>query len=119
MRAALVILVVLVGGCTSPPIDSGVEGTVTVGPMCPVERDPPDPDCADRPLAVTLEALRAGIVVATFSSDEAGQYRVALAPGNYTFQDKAHGLPSCHAGPVVVVAQEYTRLDFVCDSGIR
>jgi CHRD domain len=31
-------------------LDSGIEGKVTVGPVCPgAIPDPPDPNCADRP----------------------------------------------------------------------
>ena len=30
---------------------SGVQGKATAGPTCPVERNPPDPQCAERPVA--------------------------------------------------------------------
>src|SRR3989338_9714702 len=43
------------------PYESGVKGTISLGPTCPVMRDPPDPACADKPYAtaVTIRPLRA------------------------------------------------------------
>src|ERR1700704_5848784 len=36
------------------PYHSGIRGNVMAGPTCPVERVPPDPACADRPLSTTI-----------------------------------------------------------------
>jgi hypothetical protein len=62
-----------------------VRGMVSAGPVCPVERNPPDPSCADRPVAgavlVVLDA--AGTQVARATSGADGQFQVALGPGGY------------------------------------
>ena len=42
------------GGSGILPYNSGIRGTVMAGPTCPVERDPPDPNCADKPLSVLV-----------------------------------------------------------------
>jgi hypothetical protein len=62
-----------------------LSGTAMAGPTCPVEQDPPDPDCAERPVAgaeiVVLDA--SGSVVARVTTEEDGTFRVALEPGSY------------------------------------
>ncbi|HTK33346.1 MAG TPA: hypothetical protein VL335_02235, partial [Candidatus Paceibacterota bacterium] len=40
------------------PYDSGVHGTVMLGPTCPVMRNPPDPSCADKPYATLVVVFR-------------------------------------------------------------
>src|SRR5207253_9569337 len=40
------------GGGTG--VKQGIRGTVLLGPICPVERIPPDPQCADKPYAASL-----------------------------------------------------------------
>jgi len=62
-----------------------VEGTVSAGPTCPVERNPPDPSCADRPVAgaVLLVLDPAGAEVARTVSAADGTFVVRLRPGVY------------------------------------
>jgi len=49
------------GGGGILPYATGIQGTVMAGPTCPVERNPPDPQCADRPLQ-TLVANKKGVL---------------------------------------------------------
>ncbi|MEP6807046.1 MAG: carboxypeptidase-like regulatory domain-containing protein [Chloroflexota bacterium] len=67
------------------PAATGVRGTVTAGPTCPVIRDPPDSNCADRPVAGAILAFSAatGTEVARVTSNEEGTFVVELAPGSY------------------------------------
>lgn len=104
---------------------SGIAGRVVVGPTCPVERVPPDPRCAPRPLAATLRIRRAGtsghaMTVRTASN---GRFRVALAPGTYVISGQAHsGSPLPRPpGPfhVSVRTGRYTAVTITYDSGIR
>ncbi len=113
-----VLTLAFAAGCVAPETGT-LSGTVTVGPMCPAQRESPDPDCDDSPLSITLQALRGGRVVATFTSDGQGHYNVMLPAGTYTLRDQAQSLPSCHAGPADIVAGQQRRLDIQCDSGIR
>lgn len=67
------------------PGETGVTGTVTAGPTCPVVTDPPDPNCADRPVAGAVLVLvdAGGAEVARVTSAADGTFAVALAPGAY------------------------------------
>jgi hypothetical protein len=67
------------------PADSGVFGTVTAGPTCPVVTDPPDPSCADRPVegAVLVVTTLAGVEVDRTTSDAEGRFALSLPPGTY------------------------------------
>jgi len=64
---------------------SGVVGRVTAGPVCPVERIPPDPACAPRPVAgaVLVVSDPFGHEVARATSDASGGFSIALPPGRY------------------------------------
>ncbi|MEA3136857.1 MAG: hypothetical protein QOC71_1138 [Thermoplasmata archaeon] len=126
MRLVLAaVLVALVAGCGTPPVtDSGIEGTATMGPTCPVERDPPDPGCADRAyegdLVVTTPDQ--GKVVERFSTNAHGEFRVAVAPGEYSIRNDpaSDNLPYCAVqGPITVEAGRFTKADVSCDTGIR
>jgi hypothetical protein len=114
----LLLVAVVVAGCQDLP-DGGIEGTATIGPTCPVQQEPPDPDCDDRPFEGRLRIVRDGHEVKRFQPQADGSFRVAVAPGTYRIQDTADAYPYCDAGPVTVVARSYARLDVACDSGIR
>lgn len=68
--------------------DSGLSGRVLAGPTCPVERVPPQPGCAPRPLTAVLRIRRLGSRAAARSvrSQSDGRFRVRLSPGAYTVQ---------------------------------
>jgi hypothetical protein len=102
---------------------SGLAITALAGPVCPVERDPPDPACAPRPVAdatvhvTDLNGHSLGIVV----TDAAGMMFVGLAPGDYIVTAEAvDGLMGA-PGPVQVTVTDGVvtpvQLDF--DTGIR
>lgn len=67
------------------PDATGVRGTVSAGPTCPVERDPPDPGCAPRLVAgaVLVVTDAAGAEVARATSAEDGTFSIELDPGSY------------------------------------
>jgi hypothetical protein len=67
------------------PTDSGVRVMVVAGPTCPVVTDPPDPNCADRPVAgaVLVVTYLDGTEVGRATSDAEGAAAIALAPGAY------------------------------------
>lgn len=107
-----------------PVLNSGISGTVTLGPTCPVQRIPPDPSCADRPYSTRLEVTTADTsrVVKQFTSDQNGQFKVALPPGEYLIRSAAgtNIYPRCSSnGPIVVAASGYTDAAISCDTGIR
>ena len=122
----IVLVLVALAGCADTgdgtASDGGLRGHATVGPTCPVQRDPPDPACADRPYNGTLEvrmAVTEARLVGTVRTDASGGYAIALPPGEYMLQSPGATMPRCGGGPATVAAHAYTTLDVTCDSGIR
>ncbi len=122
----LVCVFLVLAGCATPsgtPTSGGggVRGTVWYGATCPVQRDPPDPNCADRVYQTTLELTTAeGTLLRTFGSGADGVFQVEVGPGTYAIRSPPQpSLPRCSAGPFEVVAGNYTVADVHCDSGIR
>ncbi len=85
--ALLVMLLVLAAGdgAFARAPSSGLAGRVLEGPTCPVERVPPEPRCAPRPLIATLRIRRVGSrrPAKSIRSRRDGRFRVSLAPGAY------------------------------------
>jgi hypothetical protein len=116
-------------GCDKKMIlDSGyLEGTVSIGPICPVQTDPPAPGCL--PTAETYKAYPVSIWTAngrvkikqiTPSLD--GTYRVELIPGNYRVileNDQLRIGSSNLPVDVSITTLEKTLLDINIDTGIR
>ena len=114
-----VSILVACSSTSTPAPDTGVEGTVTIGPSCPVVRE--DQPCPDEPFQATFKVLTAsGDEVTQFTTDENGQYHIALPPGNYILRTATKGvLPHTTAPAFTVTAGQFTKLDIVFDSGIR
>ena len=116
-------LCLALAGCSriSVPTDSGIVGTVVIGPTCPVEM--PGLDCADKPYQATLTVLTiSSDKVTRFTTDEDGQFRVNLAPGDYILRPESPdqmGLPYGVEQPFTVGEGQFTELRVMYDSGIR
>jgi hypothetical protein len=100
-------------------------GTATAGPVCPVERYPPDPACAPRPVAgatITVHGA-GGQVIATITTGTDGSYRVAVpAGGVQVVAAPVAGLMRAPAPVDVVVpagSSAWVRVDLSYDTGIR
>lgn len=105
------------------PYDSGVQGTVTLGPTCPVMRVG-DSTCADKPYATNIQVIAIGSpkssLFDTVRSDDTGKYRVMLPPGNYSLQPVGGTvLPRCETKDVTIEPSKIITVDLSCDSGIR
>ena len=109
------------------PAGSGaVVGLVTAGPVCPVERDPPDPACAPRPVPGAVLVARApdGREVARTASGADGRYEMRLPPGTYELVPQpVEGLMGT-PGPIPFrvgpdPAEVPQRIDVPYDTGIR
>ena len=118
-------LVRLAGESGNPlPGATGVRGTVTAGPTCPVVTIPPDPACADRPLAGARLVFRdvAGAEVGWAVSAQDGTFVVELAPGSYRVTaEPVEGLLGTPAPMDVQVdaGGAMTELRVSYDTGIR
>jgi hypothetical protein len=104
-----------------------LEGTISIGPICPVEKVPPDPGCL--PTAETYKAYP----VAVYSSDGKqrlaqlnpeldGSYVSELPPGNYLvvleraqYNIGSSSLPA----EISINSLEKTILNISIDTGIR
>ncbi len=107
--------------CPSGAGQSGVHGVVQLGPTCPVEQNPPDPQCADRPYATTITArTMSGAVVKTAQSASNGTFTLTLPAGTYTLTAAGgHMLPRCADVSVTVRSGVYASTTIFCDTGIR
>ncbi len=110
---------------TPPSVErTGVVGRVTAGPVCPVERVPPDPACAPRPVAgaVLVVSDPSGREVTRATSDAQGGFSIALPPGRYTLTPQpVEGLLGT-APPVevtIVAGGPPVSLEIQYDTGIR
>lgn len=104
------------------PYNSGVRGVVSLGPTCPVERIPPDPQCADKGYATTIivHRDRTGAAFARATSDASGAFQISLPPSSYTLTaGSGTMLPRCNPVDVTVGASGYVTADISCDTGIR
>lgn len=111
-------------GSTVPAGSATITGTVTAGPVCPVERNPPDLACAPRPVeGATIIAIGAGGArVAEATSSANGSYRLVLArPGTVTVSAlPVKGLMRQPAPVTITIAGGETRtVDLQYDTGIR
>jgi hypothetical protein len=115
------LFVLLLAAClpTPQPSDSGIEGVVTIGPICPVVQE--NVPCPDQPYPAALTVLTAsGKKVTQFQTDQQGRFRVDLAPGDYVLHPESpNGLPFAEDIPFRVDAHKFTRLEVSYDSGIR
>lgn len=102
---------------------TGIHITTAAGPVCPVEKFPPDPACAPKPVpnASILIADASGHQQATVTTDASGQAAAELPPGMYTVT--AQGAAGFMRGPepqqVTVEDGHVTEVTLTYDTGIR
>jgi hypothetical protein len=102
----------------------GITGTVMLGPTCPVMRNPPDPQCADKPYAAKLvvTSVDGAKIVSTFESGSDGTFKLDLAPGEYVIGSapSSSPFPRCGSnGTFMVKHGSYSEVIVSCDTGIR
>ena len=132
LAGAVLLLAVL--GCDAAPaasgspeasatVHTGISGAATAGPVCPVERVPPDPSCAPRPVAGATLIVRdgAGREVARAITAADGTFLAAVAPGTYRVEPQpVKGLlGTAPPKDVTVGAGAPTTIAVVYDTGIR
>jgi hypothetical protein len=98
-------------------LTSGIEGTVTYGPLCPVE------PCSIKPtfnfdiIAMQQNGSEAGHV----QPDANGYYKLTLPPGTYQVKSsRSFGSTLGSTSPQTqVLSDRFTHLDLSFDTGIR
>ncbi len=118
----LVLVLLAVAGCAQKKeVDSGVVGTIRMGPMCPVIQE--GIACPDQPLQAHLVVQSAsGKEKAEGTSDAQGRFRIPLKAGEYVLVPEAGsaaGLPSAAPQPFQVNAESWTTVDIFYDTGLR
>ena len=108
-------------GAEVAPTDSGIDGLVTIGPICPVLRE--DTPCPDEPFLATIVIEdENGDEVTRVDSDESERFRVNLDPGRYTVVPQSPNLvslPFASEQEVKVRAGLFAQITIAYDSGIR
>jgi hypothetical protein len=90
-----------------------------------VVSNPPDPACADRPVAGAVIVVRdaGGTEVARATTAADGTYAIALAPGSYRVEalpvEGLMGLPEAQSVTVPGGVEEPIQVDLAYDTGIR
>jgi hypothetical protein len=116
----------------SPPVAVPAEGgpwivgRATAGPVCPVVRNPPDPACADRPVAGAVIVIRdgAGVEVARATTGADGTFLVAVPRGGpWTVEAQAveglMGTPAPFEAEVANGSGAWVSVKVPYDTGIR
>jgi len=112
------------GGATkSPPATATINITASAGPVCPVETDPPSPDCAPRPVAgAVIVALRADATEAarTTTGPDGAAVMLVEAGALKLVPQPVEGLVGT-ASPVDLTVSDSTTsvVHFDYDTGIR
>lgn len=134
MRKYLLLLLVcsfvIILACRNenqPTMDYGyLAGRIGIGPICPVETNPPDPNC--QPTEETYAAWPITVwtydkhtKVASIIPQSDGAYVVDLAPGAYVVAlDRSSGVGGSNLPQTVSITKgETTSLDIEIDTGIR
>ena len=105
-----------------PTLTSGIEGKITLGPTCPVERIPPDPNCADKPYQATVIVKTADgqKEITRFTSQTDGTFKQALKPGTYLLVPvSVQVYPRGVQQTVIANTNIFSQVTITYDSGIR
>ena len=104
-----------------------LEGKISIGPICPVETDPPDPGCL--PTAETYKAYPVTVwthdgkrkIIQIFPALD-GSYSNYLEPGRYLIMldtDRNNIGSSNLPEEVIIISDNITTLNIDIDTGIR
>jgi hypothetical protein len=104
-----------------------LEGRINIGPICPVEKDPPDPGCL--PTAETYKAYpvsvwtsNGGRKITQINPELDGSYITDLEPGNYLIilETGRSNIGSSNLPVEVTIrSDDVTTLNIDIDTGIR
>ena len=130
LLAAAILLVFLslaagCGGSEAGSLQAGVlEGTVTIGPLCPVEPCQVTPEQLAEAYAarkVIVFNAESPSVIEELSLDQNGKYMTELTPGQYTVDINHAGMDRSADVPktVTIESGQTTVVDISIDTGLR
>ena len=116
------ILIILLATCSFQEpahAESGVEGQVYLGPMCPLVQE--GQACSDQPYQATLTVNgQDGRRITQVQTDQQGHFKVSLKPGSYILHPESPNVIPMAAEQVFgVISGQFTQLTVQYDSGIR
>ena len=116
------ILIILLATCSvqeAVPADSGVEGQVLIGPMCPVVQV--GQPCPDQPYQTKLTINgQDGKRITQVQTDQQGRFKISLKPGQYILHPESPNvMPFTAEQSFSVAAGQFTQITVNYDSGIR
>ncbi len=126
---AVVLMIHLMGSCDqqdNQTLEQGLlTGKVTIGPICPVESDPPDPNCQPSeetynsyPIAVWTTDKKSKL--GQIKPNVNGSYSIELPVGRYLIDLKnQHFFGTTLPATVNIEPNDTKILDILIDTGIR
>lgn len=120
LAAAFLLTLVACGNGGDVQPGTGIRGTVSVGPQCPVEQA--NSPCPDVPFEGDVEVTSADGSVWRVTTDAQGRFTIDLVPGSYTVvakTDGSGGPPTPIPMTAVVRQGSYTQVTLEVDTGIR
>ena len=119
--AAIVLVLIACGTdeLLGPNAAQGIEGTVLLGPQCPVQT--PGQPCPDLPYEAWINVrTQGGGFVTRIKSGEDGRFRVGLRPGSYVLNPVSRDpFPFASDSEVEVRKGAFTVVTVRFDTGIR
>jgi hypothetical protein len=105
----------------NPTLTSGIQGTVSQGPMCPGPIPIGNNPCPDQPFQTSITILDSfGKQVSKLQTDEAGYFKIQLTPGTYILHpEPGSPFPIASDQMVVVTDGQYIPVTIIYDTGIR
>lgn len=119
------VLLLVLSACgqiaPTPGPTSGIEGSVTEGPMCPGPVPIDNNTCPNQPYQATITILNAdNKKVAQIQADANGYFKLPLVAGTYILHpEPGKPLPIAADQTVVVIDGQYTQVTIVYDTGMR
>jgi len=121
IKFVLGVIILILAACSVKPqaIDSGVQGQVFIGPICPVVQV--GQECPDQlyQAVLTVNNLK-GERIVQIQTDEEGRFKIPLEPGEYILHPESpNALPFAQEQEFMVEDGKFTQLKVIYDSGIR
>jgi hypothetical protein len=121
-KRIILLFAVVLTACASvnpTPPDSGVEGQVFVGPMCPVVKI--GEECPDQPYQAVLTVNSPkGERIVQVQTEADATFKIPLPPGDYILHPESPNvMPFAQEQSFTVEAGKFTQVIVNYDSGIR